>query len=359
MTRRDTDLHRLPGAIDYALRHAPLTDSDRALLRTAQDSLGDLSDQVVDILDRYNMATLLQRPDTSFLREPGLSKPLNPRPPIIKCTLGQDDNGDSLELDLTRTTHGIIVGGNNSHNDENPEPQHGHDLTHALVRSAAGHSRDQLLIWLVRPLPITSQHTAATRRYLNRTEELRTLPNVTDVFLGDPQPLAMQLDTQIREEFIRREKLLATAGQRDITSYTQHRDNHPDLAPLPRLLIQIDNFSDLLDDRALERTVYLAITKGISLGIHIQLCADEISPLATSAATPSLQIQSHLTYRIVMNSTRHTQRTVLGAASTDEIAADLQHPGIGYLCIQLHGARRLTRFHCPPPTHVTSEEKLS
>jgi len=248
----------------------------------------------------------------------------------LRVTLGSDDSGGAVELDLKEAAlggsgpHGLLVGATGSGKSE---------LLRTIVLGlAASHLPEQLNLLLV---DFKGGATFAP---------LAALPHVAGVVtnLADDLVLVDRLGAAIGGELRRRQETLREAG---VSSASEHPE-------LPALLVVVDEFSELLSVRPDFADLFASIGRlGRSLGIHLLLASQRLEEGRLRG------LESHLSYRIGLRTfSAQESRTALGVPDAHLLPRE---PGCGYL---LTGPDSLIRFDAayvsgpaPPPQSLEVE----
>jgi len=231
----------------------------------------------------------------------------------LRVPVGTGPDGSPVALDLKESAeggagpHGLVVGATGSGKSE---------LLRTLVLGlAATHSPDDLNLVLV---DFKGGATFAG---------MAPLPHVSAVItnLADELALVDRMQDALAGEMVRRQELLRAAGNH--ASRREHeraRAEGADLAPLPALLVVVDEFSELLAARPEFLDLFVAVGRlGRSLGIHLLLASQRLEEGRLRG------LESHLSYRIGLRTFSAAEsRTVLGVPDAHELPAV---PGAGYL----------------------------
>lgn len=175
--------------------------------------------------------------------------------PVARLGLSADG---AVEVDLVRDgPHGLIAGTTGSGKSE---------LLRTLVASLATNvSPDHLNLVLI------DFKGGSTFDVLARLPH--TVGVVTDLDDGLAQRVLVSLDAEIR----RRERLIRDAGADDLTDYRRL-----DLAPLPRLVVVIDEFAILAKELPDVMAALVAVAqRGRSLGVHLLLATQRPAGVVT------------------------------------------------------------------------------
>ncbi|MBO0868619.1 MAG: type VII secretion protein EccCb, partial [Micromonosporaceae bacterium] len=243
----------------------------------------------------------------------------------LRIPIGLDQAGRSLELDLKESAEGGMG-------------------PHGLVIGATGSGKSELLRTLVTGLAVT--HSSETLNFALVDFKggatfvgMGNIPHVCAVItnLAEEMTLVDRMADAIRGEIVRRQELLRAAGnyasQRD---YERARQAGAELAPLPALLVIIDEFSELLSSQPEFIELFVMIGRlGRSLGIHLLLASQRLEEGRLRG------LDSHLSYRIGLRTFSSSEsRAVLGVPDAYELPPI---PGSAYLKVDTN---TLLRFKC-------------
>ncbi|MFD5869240.1 type VII secretion protein EccCa [Corynebacterium sp. NPDC060344] len=232
----------------------------------------------------------------------------------LRVPVGVDADGSVLHLDLKESAeggvgpHGLCIGATGSGKSE--------FLKSAVLALAATHGPDQLNLVLV------DFKGGAT--FLG----LESLPHVSAVItnLADELFLVDRMQDAIRGEKTRRQELLRAAGNfPGVAEYeAARRAGRTDLAPLPALVIVVDEFSELLGHRPEFAELFVAVGRlGRSLHMHLLLASQRLEEGRLRG------LDSHLSYRIGLKTFSAAEsRSVLGVPDAHHLPAT---PGAGFL----------------------------
>lgn len=151
------------------------------------------------------------------------------------------------------------------------------DGPHALVVGTTGAGKSELLTsWLVQLAwsqpPEALQLILVDYKGGTCLGPLKRLPHCVDL-LTDLEPAATTRAIEaISAQLRRREQILRKSNCKDITEYEQLCHHQPDLVPLARMLVVVDEFATLAatQEELLEHLLRLA-AQGRSLGMHLIL----------------------------------------------------------------------------------------
>ncbi|RKN17934.1 type VII secretion protein EccCa [Micromonospora musae] len=254
------------------------------------------------------------------LTESWASRPTRNR---LRVPIGVNESGRPIELDLKESAqegmgpHGLLVGATGSGKSE---------LLRTLVLAlAVTHSPEILNLVLV---DFKGGATFAAMDRLPHTSAVIT--NLSEeLFLVDRMLGAIQGEITRRQELLRRAGNYAS--QRD---YERARAAGVPLAPLPSLLLVVDEFSELLSARPDFIDMFVQIGRvGRSLGMHLLLASQRLEEGRLRG------LETHLSYRLGLRTFSSMEsRAVLGVADAYELP---RSPGHGYLKA---GTEGLIRF---------------
>src|SRR6185369_15614639 len=187
---------------------------------------------------------------------------------------------------------------------------------HGLLVGATGSGKSELLRTLVLGLAVT--HSPGILNFVlvdfkggATFTALDRLPHTSAVITNLEEELSLvdRMLGAIQGELTRRQELLRYAGnyasQRD---YERARSSGVPLAPLPSLLIIVDEFSELLSARPDFIEMFVQIGRvGRSLGIHLLLASQRLEEGRLRG------LETHLSYRIGLRTFSGVEsRAVLG-----------------------------------------------
>jgi S-DNA-T family DNA segregation ATPase FtsK/SpoIIIE len=291
-----------------APRAAEVLARELAPLRLSAASYADQPSMTADV----SLADLLGLGDA---RDIDLARTWASRPnrDRLRVPFGVGPDGRPIELDLKESAqdgmgpHGLLVGATGSGKSE---------LLRTLVLALAVTHSSEILNFVLVDFKGGATFTALDR-----------LPHTSAVItnLADELPLVDRMLGAIQGEVVRREELLRRAGnyasQRD---YERARAAGVPLAPLPSLLLIVDEFSELLTARPDFIDMFVQIGRvGRSLGVHLLLASQRLEEGRLRG------LETYLSYRLGLRTFSSMEsRAVLGVADAYELP---RSPGHGYL----------------------------
>ncbi len=286
-------------ALAFARRLAPLASTRGPVRKDPELSTAELTD-------------LLGLGDVRGL---DVATAWRPRPvrDQLRVPVGVDEAGAPVHLDLKESAqqgmgpHGLCIGATGSGKSE--------FLRTLVLGLAMTHSSETLNMVLV---DFKGGATFAG---------LSDLPHVSAVItnLADELTLVDRMQDALSGEMVRRQELLRDAGNfASVRDYEKARAAGADLAPLPSLLIVVDEFSEMLSAKPEFIDLFVAIGRlGRSLGLHLLLASQRLEEGRLRG------LESHLSYRIGLRTFSGAEsRAVLGVPDAYELPPV---PGLGYL----------------------------
>ncbi|GAB2896658.1 FtsK/SpoIIIE domain-containing protein [Streptomyces mayteni] len=183
------------------------------------------------------------------------------------------------------------------------------DGPHGLIGGTTGSGKSELLQSMIASLAAVNRPDELTfvlidykggSAFRECAELPHTLGMITDLDGHLVQRALASLDAELK----RREQLLADVGVKDHREYRAKRAREPELPPLPRLLLVIDEFATLV--RELVEFVPGLISlaqRGRSLGLHLMLATQR------PAGAVSNEIRANTNLRIALRVTDRTEST--------------------------------------------------
>jgi S-DNA-T family DNA segregation ATPase FtsK/SpoIIIE len=232
---------------------------------------------------------------------------------FLRVPIGVADSGEPLLLDLK-------------------EPAQLGMGPHGLCVGATGSGKSELLRTLVLALAVTHPPERLGMVLIDYKggatfAPFAPLPHVAGVItnLADDAGLVERVHASLAGEVQRRQQALKDAGNlAHIADYAELRERDPELAPLPHLLVIIDEFGELLTAKPEFIELFLTIGRiGRSIGVHLLLSSQRIEGGKLKG------LDTYLSYRLGL-------RTFSAAESQVALdTADAFHlpplPGFGYL----------------------------
>ncbi|TDD37261.1 cell division protein FtsK [Actinomadura sp. KC06] len=176
------------------------------------------------------------------------------------------------------------------------------DGPHALVAGAAGAGTSELLRTLIASLAAANRPDEMTFVLIGtdggaRFGECARLPHTVGVVTGlDDGHAAERALESLSAELRRREDVLLDAGVKDIDGYDRLRRGRPDLAPVPRLVLAVDEFAAMAADVPEFVTGLVDIgRRGRPLGVHLVLATRRPAGAAGIAADADVRIALRVT----------------------------------------------------------------
>ncbi|MEU2424750.1 type VII secretion protein EccCa [Streptomyces sp. NPDC007851] len=283
---------------------------------------------VVDLVDQplesdFDLATMLGIRDVRGFDVAAKWRPRLAQEARLKVPIGVTEDGEVVELDLKESAqggmgpHGLLIGATGSGKSE---------LLRTLVTGlAATHSSEILNLVLV------DFKGGAT--FLNMDRLPHTSAVITN--LADELHLVDRMRDSINGEMIRRQELLREAGYASLYEYEKARAaGVGTLAPLPSLLVIVDEFSELLASKPEFVELFVSIGRlGRSLGVHLLLASQRLDESRIH------RVEGHLSYRLALRTFSSMEsRSVIGTSSAYELPSA---PGNGYLKVD---TTNLVRF---------------
>jgi len=275
------------------------------------------SSGVVDLVDQpmqndFGLTALLGIADARRFDVAAQWRPRTPHRARLAVPIGVTESGEVVELDLKEAAqggmgpHGLLIGATGSGKSE---------LLRTLVLGlAATHSSEILNLVLV------DFKGGAT--FIGMDQLPHTSAVITN--LADELPLVDRMQDSLNGELNRRQELLRSSGHASLLEYEKSRLAGKQLAPLPTLLIVVDEFSELLASKPEFMDLFVSIGRvGRSLGVHLLLASQRLDEGRIH------RVEGHLSYRIALRTFSSSEsRAVIGASSAYELPNE---PGHGFL----------------------------
>ncbi|MGW1975745.1 FtsK/SpoIIIE domain-containing protein [Streptomyces sp. NPDC001889] len=177
------------------------------------------------------------------------------------------------------------------------------DGPHALIAGTTGSGKSELLQSLVASLAVANRPDELNFVLIDYKggsafAECEELPHTVGLVTDLDTHLVERALTSLGAELRRRERVLADASAKDIDDYTDKRTRAPGLAPLPRLVLVVDEFASMVRELPdfVSGMVNIA-QRGRSLGIHLILATQRPSGAVTA------DIRANTNLRIALRTT--------------------------------------------------------
>lgn len=214
------------------------------------------------------------------------------------------------------------------------------DGPHGLVAGTTGSGKSELLQTIVASLAVANRPDAMTFVLVDYKggaafKDCVDLPHTVGMVTDLDTHLVERALESLGAELRRREHLLAASGAKDIEDYTELLDRDRSIAPLPRLLIVIDEFASMARELPDFVTGLVNVAqRGRSLGIHLILATQRPSGVI------SPEIRANTNLRIALRVTDAGESSdVIDAPDSAQISKNT--PGRGYIRL---GANALLPF---------------
>lgn len=177
------------------------------------------------------------------------------------------------------------------------------DGPHGLVGGTTGSGKSELLQSLVASLSVANRPDAMNFVLVDYKggaafKDCVKLPHTVGMVTDLDNHLVKRALDSLGAELTHREHVLSKVGAKDIEDYSDMRAKNPSIAPLPRLLIVIDEFASLVRELPdfVKGLVNIA-QRGRSLGIHLLLATQR------PAGVVSPEIRANTNLRIALRMT--------------------------------------------------------
>jgi S-DNA-T family DNA segregation ATPase FtsK/SpoIIIE len=232
---------------------------------------------------------------------------------LLRVPIGVRPDGTPLLLDLKEAAHGGMG-------------------PHGLCVGATGSGKSELLRTLVLGLAMTHPPERLSLVLVDYKggasfAGMERLPHTAGLItnLSEDLGLVDRMHDALFGELRRRQEILLAAGNLpDVTEYNRRRSLGAPLAPLPSLLLVVDEFSELLTSRPDFIELFIAVGRiGRSIGVHLLLASQRLEEGRLRG------LESFLSYRIGLRTfNAQESRAVLGVTDAYELPPV---PGSGYL----------------------------
>jgi S-DNA-T family DNA segregation ATPase FtsK/SpoIIIE len=310
----------------FALRADQLTTAQaEALARQLAPlrlSSGDVDEPLLQALEFTDLLGIGDAADIDAMRlwGPAGRTPPNDR---LRVPIGVGEDGQPVVLDLKEAALGGMG-------------------PHGLCVGATGSGKSELLRSLVAALALT--HSSESVNFILADFKggatfagLAALPHVAAVItnLADDLSLVDRMRDALTGELNRRQELLRDNGNhKNIHDYEKARAGGADLAPLPSLVLIVDEFTELLTARPEFIEMFLQIGRiGRSLGVHLLLASQRLEEGRLRG------LDTYLSYRLGLKTfSAGESRAVLGVPDAHTLPSV---PGSGFL---KYDTESMTRF---------------
>jgi S-DNA-T family DNA segregation ATPase FtsK/SpoIIIE len=258
-----------------------------------------------------------------------------PAADLLRAPIGAGPDGRPVYVDLKDSAvggmgpHAVCVGAPGSGKSEL--------LQTVVVALAATHSPDHLALLLV--------DFSGRGTFTDLTELPQVAGAITD--LAGDLALVDRLRDALIGEMQRRQELMRAAGRASVRDYEAARTIDTALAPLPHLVVVIDEFTEMVTARPAFNDILVALGRlGSSLGIHLLLAARRFE------ADRLHSLGSYLSCRIGLRTVDpHDSQAVLGVPDMHELPPV---PGAGYLKSGDAAPHRFRAAHVSGPPRLAS-----
>ncbi|WP_405747882.1 FtsK/SpoIIIE domain-containing protein [Streptomyces sp. NBC_01525] len=204
------------------------------------------------------------------------------------------------------------------------------DGPHALIAGTTGSGKSELLQTLIASLAVANRPDALNFVLIDYKGgsafmDCARLPHTVGMVSDLDAHLTERALASLAAELRRREEILLAAGAKDLEDYVDTRALRPELPPLPRLVLIIDEFASLVAELPdfIDGLVDIA-RRGRSLGVHLVLATQR------PAGVVSADIRANTNLRIALRVTDGAESAdVLDAPDAGAIARST--PGRAYV----------------------------
>ncbi|WP_240796413.1 FtsK/SpoIIIE domain-containing protein [Streptomyces sp. RFCAC02] len=182
--------------------------------------------------------------------------------------------------------------------------QHG---PHGLIAGTTGSGKSELLQTLIASLAVMNRPDELTFVLVDYKggsafSECQELPHTLGMITDLDGHLVQRALASLNAELRRREEVLAEVGVKDHREYRAKRSRDPELPPLPRLILVIDEFATLVRELpAFVPGLISLAQRGRSLGLHLILATQR------PAGSVSNDIRANTNLRIALRVTDSTE----------------------------------------------------
>ncbi|MEU6196712.1 FtsK/SpoIIIE domain-containing protein [Streptomyces sp. NPDC047061] len=203
------------------------------------------------------------------------------------------------------------------------------DGPHGLIAGTTGSGKSELLQTLVAGLAVANRPDELNFVLIDYKggsafAECEDLPHTVGMVTDLDTHLVERALVSLGAELRRREHILAAAAAKDLDDYTDKRTRRPELGPLPRLVLVIDEFASMVRELPdfVSGLVNIA-QRGRSLGIHLMLATQRPSGAVTA------DIRANTNLRIALRTTDTSEsRDIIDAPDSGQLSP--RTPGRAY-----------------------------
>ncbi|MER5176956.1 FtsK/SpoIIIE domain-containing protein [Streptomyces sp. NPDC002896] len=203
------------------------------------------------------------------------------------------------------------------------------DGPHGLIAGTTGSGKSELLQTLVASLAVANRPDELNFVLIDYKggsafAECEDLPHTVGMVTDLDTHLVERALVSLGAELRRREHILAQAAAKDIDDYTDKRTRRPELVPMPRLVLVIDEFASMVRELPdfVSGLVNIA-QRGRSLGIHLMLATQRPSGAVTA------DIRANTNLRIALRTTDTSEsRDIIDAPDSGQLSP--RTPGRAY-----------------------------
>ena len=204
------------------------------------------------------------------------------------------------------------------------------DGPHGLIAGTTGAGKSELLQTLVASLAVANRPDELTFVLVDYKggsafKECAGLPHTLGMVTDLDAHLVERVLESLEAELRRRERVLAAVGAKDLPDYQTMRANDPSLAPLPRLLLVIDEFAAMVREVPDFVPGLIGVAqRGRSLGLHLVLATQRPAGVVTA------DIRANTNLRIALRVTDQSEsQDVIDVSDAASITAGM--PGRGLI----------------------------